>query len=95
MIINPNKKDIKPISLINHSVTPIRYTSAIVRLRVFLYTSARTIILKCPIFTRSTIINYLNQLVKYQMSERNTIIKTLDTPALIEDSCALLDKTHS
>lgn len=66
----------------------------IVRLRLFLYTSTRTIILKYPIFTRSAIINDLNHLVKYKMSERNIIIKRLDTPELVEDACALLYKTH-
>ena len=94
MIINPNKKSIKPTSLINHSIGSISYTAPIVRLYLFLYTVTQTIILKCSIFMRGAIINNLNHWVKNKMSERNITIKKLDTPELIEDACALLYVVH-
>jgi PAS domain S-box-containing protein len=94
MVINRNKKSIKLISLINHSIGSISYTTPVVRLYVFLYTVVQTTILKCSIFMRGAIINNLNHLVRQKMSERNIIIKKLDTPELIEDACALLYVVH-
>lgn len=93
MIVKPAKNNIKNISLFNHSTKLIYYT--IVRPSIFFYTAAQTIVLKCPIFTRSyIIISNLNNWVKHKMSEKNITVKILDTQALIEDACALLYKEY-
>jgi RimJ/RimL family protein N-acetyltransferase len=94
MIIKPIKYNSNRVLSSNHSIEPISYTAPVVRQYVLLYTAARTIILKWLLFTRNTITNNLNHLVKHKMSERNIIIKRLDTPELIEDACALLCTAH-